>query len=89
MAKAMKPISGIRTVRGGRMKLHNRWWVPNDRYQVYAGRLDGLRFLFMEYPQGDIVTLWGTEAAVKKGVPGDAGPECVDGYYPWYFWYLA
>ncbi len=85
----MRGRAGVRTVVDGRIRLNKRTWVPDECHQKYDGRLDGLRFLFMEYPHGQgpgLVALWGTEMAARGETAPE--PECVEGYYPWYFWHL-
>ncbi len=79
----------VRTVRHGRIKLGNQWWVPDERYRAYDGRLDGQRFFFMQCPAeaAQLVVLWGTEADANGDMDAPK-PEEVDGCLPWYVWHL-
>jgi len=52
----------IRTIRNGRVKVFNNWFVPREKYH---GELDGQRWAFGLYYTGnmmmDCLALWGTE----------------------------
>lgn len=82
----------IRTIKNGRVKINGTWFYPDTRYLQYDGRLDGKRYAFGLYwlnsktIMADYVNLWGTEEAYKN-IDSWPGPECVDGYFNWQFWY--
>ena len=60
----------LRTVRNGRIKFDNQWWLPQEP----TDRLNGMRFAFGVYVEGcyshpvkrlDTLCLWGSEEAYK------------------------
>lgn len=57
----------IRTIKDGQVKIFGRIFKPSTRWLQYDGRLDGTRWAFGLYWNGDIqlpfVGLWGTEEA--------------------------
>ena len=74
----MKKYPGfiLRTVRNGRIKFDNQWWIPGEP----TNRLNGKRFAFGIYVEGchshpvkrlDLLCLWGSEAAYKASCRGD------------------
>lgn len=92
----------IRTIKNGRVKIHGRYYYPNNVYEEYDGRLDsmryafGLYYIYLEegYELQPYAQLWGTEE-MYKAVNEDQDkltslfendPQIVDGAYPWIFW---
>lgn len=82
----------VRTVRNGQVVIGKKIYRPRSDYKAYDGRLDGLRMIFGRYrapwlPDGyePFVSLWGTEADHSPW----PGPACVDGIFPWDFWYSS
>ena len=79
----------LRKVVNGAIRLNNKTFRPRENHLKYDGRLDGLKFIFIEYPtyKGDsrrsLVALWGNQDEDGNIVDG---PELVDGSFPWYFW---
>lgn len=57
----------LRTIKNGQVKIFGRVFKPTDKWLEYDGRLDGTRWAFGLYWQGDtmlpFVELWGTEEA--------------------------
>lgn len=80
----------IRTVRNGQVLINKHVFVPSEQYLKYDGRLDGKRYSFGLYYNGEemcsFVSLWGTEATYKNSEIHQYGDECVDGTLPWLFW---
>ena len=91
--KSHRPRFALRTIRNGRVKLFGREYAPSERHMKYDGRLDGLRFAFGLYYVGMErelhASLWGTERAFKAADEDTdwPGPHCVDGSFPWDWWY--
>ena len=93
----------IRTVIDGEVKIYGKIFVPSKEWLEYDSRLDKLRFAFGLYWKGktwddSFVCLWGAEkdfnTTVETGeeyrkwiaTAGD-GPDVVDNYCPWMWWY--
>lgn len=80
----------VRTIRDGRVKIGGYYYTPSSRHLRYDGRLDGKRYAFARYWEGDrrcpFVALWGTEEAFKKAAPAATDPSIVDGALPWMWW---
>jgi hypothetical protein len=92
----------IRTIRNGQVKINGRIFRPDNLWMEYDGRLDGMRYAFGLYWEGDTMLefagLWGSEEAYKAASdegawekycgehPQDLEPEVVDAYYPWATW---
>ena len=57
----------IRTIKNGQVKIYGRVFKPSEQWLEYDGRLDGQRWAFGLYWNGDkmldFVELWGTEEA--------------------------
>lgn len=65
----------IRTIRDGRVKLHNQWWTP----KVDASELNGLKMVFNDYPPNEagFIALWGTVEFYNVDDPdGEEGQKC-------------
>ena len=85
----------MRTIKAGRVRIGGRTFIPSSQFVAYDGRLDGKRYLFGRYWNGDheldTVCLWGPEA-VANANPDDPAyeliprPEVVDGMLPWLWW---
>ena len=80
----------IRKITGGSIRVYGQNFVPDDQFLTYDARLDGQRFAFARYRQGDsylpLLCLWGSEKAFYGENEPMPGPECVDGYFPWIWW---
>lgn len=67
----MRGRTVVRTIRHGRVKIGGKWFVPNEQYMEYDGRLDGMRYAFGRYRHGKdgafepFVSMWGTEACYR------------------------
>ena len=95
-----KPRFAIRTIRNGRVKIFHRWFEPQEKWEEYDGRLEGLRYAFglyynPHYPYVNptesmepYVYLWGSEEQYHDPELLDfRGPEITkDGGLPWIFW---
>lgn len=59
----------VRTIRHGRVKIGSKWFAPSGLHREYDGRLDGMRYAFGRYQEGErflpFVCMWGTEACYK------------------------
>ena len=78
----------IRTIRKGRVKITGVTYAPDEKWMIYDGRLDGLRFAFARYRnQPGLLALWGTEEAYRSDDAQNDGAELVDGKHPWCFWH--
>jgi len=87
----------VRTIKDGQVQIYGEIYVPSRKHQEYDGRLDGMRYAFARYrsPRERVtiwepfIALWGTEkryrALGKEEI--EYGPECVDGFFPWEWWY--
>lgn len=83
-----------RKIKDGRVKIYGRWFKPEEKWQKYDGRLDGMKYAFGLYLDAkgnieDFVYMWGTEEAYRYN--GDdfkgAQPEIMpDGGLPWSGW---
>lgn len=83
-----KPKFVTRTIRQGRAKILGHWYYPDNKYLEYDGRLDGLRYIFGVYWNGDrreesFVSLWGPS---DYPTTQQYGPELVEGFFPWVWW---
>jgi len=83
----------VRTVRHGRVKIGQAWFVPQEYHQPYRGELDGRRYAFGRYREFvnhgaylPFVSLWGTERAFVAGEDDRSDPYIVNGTMPWMFW---
>jgi len=83
----------IRRIKDGSVSIKGVTFRPrSDAALKYDGRLDGMRYAFGLYWNGDefekrFVELWGTERAYRYGVGLNwPGPECVDGKLYWSSW---
>ena len=83
----------IRTIKDGKVRIGGVTFAPQPRDMPYDGRLDGMRYAFGRYWEGDsvrpFVCLWGTEAFYHDPDEPWPGPECVDGYFVWQFWHAV
>ena len=83
----------VRTVKQGKVRIYGVDYKVSEQHTAYDGRLDGLRFLFARYWEGDnllpTVFLWGLESEAKSGVFEAEPPYQVDGYLPWGWWHSA
>lgn len=87
----------VRTVKAGAVKVGGQHYYPDPLFMIYDGRLDGQRFIFGRYRDGDgylpLLYLWGTEEA-SRSIQDDAkslafwntGPHIVEGASPWCWW---
>ena len=83
-----------RTIKNGEVRILGVDYEPSRKFLDYDGRLDGQRWTFGLYWNGDkrkedLVFLWGPErwgktATEKWDWPG---PACVEGRFPWDWWY--
>ena len=88
----------LRTIVDGKVQIDGKVFVPSSRFMEYDGRLNGMRYAFGLYWCSDelepYVSLWGTEEAYRAvGAPEYddmewPGPDAVDGYFPWAWWYV-
>lgn len=89
----------IRKIRpNGRVKIANRWWVPEQTHMKYDGRCDGRYYYFYLYPYHEtgLLGMVSTKEEydfLKTANEDDielhhtiCGPELVDNSFPWYFW---
>lgn len=80
----------IRTIRRGKVKIGGVTYEPSSQFQVYDGRLDGMRYAFGRYWDADgprpFVHLWGSEAFYHNPDEKWPGPECIEGRLPWEWW---
>ena len=96
------PHFAIRKVRDGKVRIRHRYYVPDDKYMEYDGRLEGVELVFGLYwyplPDGrwqskSFVFLWGTKEENDNPILLPRGPQSpyvveVDGQHilPWSFW---
>jgi hypothetical protein len=92
--KASKPRKWfVRKIKDGAVRIVGVTYRPKGDHLSYDGRLDGLRMIFARYFTGNtvepFVSLWGTEEQRDAPYGGlvPPGPQCVDGHFPWDFWY--
>lgn len=72
-----------RKVKNGKVKINGRYFAPEEKYQPYDGRFEGMRLVFGLYwnPYGnmmDYVYLWGTEElsnCIKDNPDGNLDDE--------------
>lgn len=82
-----------RTVRNGTVRIYGRTFVPDTVHMAYDGRCDGLRYSFGLYERSRGLEPFVNQhslAGSSEDEDEDAvmrGPHCVDGTYPWLFWY--
>jgi hypothetical protein len=59
----------LRTIRNGQVKINGRIFRPDNLWMEYDGCLDGMRYAFGLYWEGDtmleFVGLWGSEETYK------------------------
>ena len=89
----------IRTVKNGTVKINGVIYFPSEQFMKYDGRLDNKRFAFGIYDEYDhkrrFVSLWGNESSYKcNHSETDSNCncfkdtiECVNGSFPWVWWY--
>lgn len=88
----------VRTIKDGQVQIYGEIYVPSRKHMQYDGRLDGMRYVFARYrsPRNEVtiwepfVRLWASEEtahAIERQEEYENGPECVDGYFPWGWWY--
>ena len=83
----MRSTLVLRKIRNGKVKVYGNWYVPDDTYLKYDGRLDGLWYWFGVFIHNDgMVSLWGSDDYKRGKVGFGKGLECVDGYFVWSFW---
>ena len=77
----------LRTIKDGQVKILGQIFKPTDKWLEYDGRLDGQRWAFGLYWNGDeqlpFVELWGTEEAYIAAYDDETWKEyCAANLYP-------